>query len=590
MRELSKEEIAYIDQNIGKISARKISRHLHIDKRIVERQIARKNALMHPKPQFIAFFENAALKIRSSISPAGVLALIVLVTCLLRLIYIVQLRHTPFAAPFKGGLDDYVFDAWALDILKGNWLGDKIIYIYRMPLYVYLLAAIYFLFGHHYWIVYVIQVLLGSATIILVYLIGKEFFGKPTALIAAALTAFYGPFMFYTGTLLGETLGVFLFYTSILFLVRFQRLRASSMLFFSGILFGLSMLTRGNMLVVLPFVCLWLALSSIKERAFRAIKYISIFLLGVIISLSPIIIRNYIAEKDIVPITAIGGLNLYVGNGADANGKYRLVKGVGTDPKSMIEGSIEVAEKSAGRKLKPSEVSDYWVSETIKYIKGHNAASFFSLLFKKLAMTWNAYEIPDIWDYYFFKEFIPILRLPLVGFFIIAPFAFAGIYLAWPRRRDCALLYLIIAGYLFSLIAVFVASRYRVYIVPALAIFAAWGMVEGWRVIKTFDKKIMLLAICLIAGSAITLIDFGTTGFETSYNSLGIILKREGKTEAAIDAYNKAIKLAPKYPSPYYNLGILYRDTDKPDLAATYFKKSLEADPNFAPAKRELGE
>jgi superkiller protein 3 len=66
------------------------------------------------------------------------------------------------------------------------------------------------------------------------------------------------------------------------------------------------------------------------------------------------------------------------------------------------------------------------------------------------------------------------------------------------------------------------------------------------------------------------------------------VLKRQGKIEDAIKAYNKAIEIAPRYPSPYYNLGILYRDTGQRDIAVSFFKKAIEIAPDFVAAKKEL--
>ena len=45
-------------------------------------------------------------------------AAVFLAALALRLLYVQQLGHTHFFAPFKGGYDDYIFDAWALEILS----------------------------------------------------------------------------------------------------------------------------------------------------------------------------------------------------------------------------------------------------------------------------------------------------------------------------------------------------------------------------------------------------------------------------------------------------------------------------------------
>ena len=44
------------------------------------------------------------------------------------------------------------------------------------------------------------------------------------------------------------------------------------------------------------------------------------------------------------------------------------------------------------------------------------------------------------------------------------------------------------------------------------------------------------------------------------YYNKGIILKRNGRIEEAIDSYKKAISLKPDYVQAYNNLGVLYKD------------------------------
>ena len=45
---------------------------------------------------------------------------------------------------------------------------------------------------------------------------------------------------------------------------------------------------------------------------------------------------------------------------------------------------------------------------------------------------------------------------------------------------------------------------------------------------------------------------------EFLYNLLGLILAGQGKIQAAIEYYNKAIKINPNFAMPYNNLGLLY--------------------------------
>ena len=52
---------------------------------------------------------------------------------------------------------------------------------------------------------------------------------------------------------------------------------------------------------------------------------------------------------------------------------------------------------------------------------------------------------------------------------------------------------------------------------------------------------------------------------------MGIILKRNGRVEEAIDNYKKAISLKPDYVQAYNNLGVLYKDNEKYENAIEMF-------------------
>ena len=43
-----------------------------------------------------------------------------------------------------------------------------------------------------------------------------------------------------------------------------------------------------------------------------------------------------------------------------------------------------------------------------------------------------------------------------------------------------------------------------------------------------------------------------------AYNNLGVLYKKEGKIDRAVEAYAKAIDINPEYENTYYNLANLY--------------------------------
>lgn len=595
MAHLNKHQIDYLRENLAKKSKNQLARDLGIDKRELLKYLKTLEKTTQPQaaPQrgkvFLAI-ASLGLRISPKAWTAIHLAVIFFAALALRLAYLHQLKGTYFFAPFKGGYDDYIFDNWAQEILKGNWLGDGVLYIYRMPLYGYLLAFFYFLFGHYYMPVYIIQALIGAATCLVIYAIGTMLANRTVGFLAGLFNALYGVFLYYTGMLVGETLSMLLGSFAILLLVLFQSSKRTLYLFLAGLLIGIAALARANMLIITPFVLIWLCVLCWQDGPARLLGRCVALVAAIVIALSPVVIRNYVHEKDLVPVIASGGINFYIGNAYGADGKYRITDGVSTNPERMIYSSIDIAEKKAGRKLKPSEISNFWVKETFRSMREHGVSFLFPLMGRKLALFWNSFEVPDIWDYCFFKKYIPVLRMPLFSFSFIAPLAFVGMYLAWPKRKDLSLLYIVLLGHMVSLIAFFITSRYRTQAVPILAIFASYGLVG---IVRIFGKDLFrtVASIVILAGAVLfSNIPLERASFETSHNSLGILLKRDGKIDDAVREYSKAIAISPRYPSPYYNLGLLYRDTGQGEKAVYYFKKTLEIDPGFTPAREKLDE
>jgi tetratricopeptide (TPR) repeat protein len=73
------------------------------------------------------------------------------------------------------------------------------------------------------------------------------------------------------------------------------------------------------------------------------------------------------------------------------------------------------------------------------------------------------------------------------------------------------------------------------------------------------------------------------------YNSLGIVLKAQGKIDEAIDAFTKALALNPNYAGMYHNLGNALRDKGKIDEAIEALNKALSLEPQYVEAYYNLG-
>jgi len=72
-------------------------------------------------------------------------------------------------------------------------------------------------------------------------------------------------------------------------------------------------------------------------------------------------------------------------------------------------------------------------------------------------------------------------------------------------------------------------------------------------------------------------------------NILGAAYSALGNTEAAIEHYNKAIKVKPDYADPYNNLGLTLKGLGRHEEAIQSYNKAIEIQPNYAEAHNNLG-
>ncbi len=103
-----------------------------------------------------------------------------------------------------------MYHHWAKNIVAGDWLGASKPVFYLGPAYPYFLAVIYSIFGTSALAACLVQVLLSSVSVGLIYYIGRRLFGPVTGLLAGLLAATYAMLIFFSGLILGATLIVFL--------------------------------------------------------------------------------------------------------------------------------------------------------------------------------------------------------------------------------------------------------------------------------------------------------------------------------------------------------------------------------------------
>lgn len=369
-------------------------------------------------------------------------------------------------------VDSRAYYERAMAIMAGDWLGDRV--AFQAPIYPYLVAGVYSVFGMDSVALLVLQALLGAATVACIYFIAWHAFDERCALLAGLLAAGYKVFFFYEALLLKPALTVFLITAALLLALRADETRAARHWIGAGAMLGFAILTRGNFLLFVPVLLVWIGLHRGRSTRDR-LGACAGLLAGVALFVAPMTIRNYVVGDDVVLTTSQAGVNFYLGNyRGNATGRYAS-PGFLTPLPVTEERLFEMeAERRTGRTLKPSEQSRFWFREGLSEIAA-DPGHFVRHTGRKIQLFLNDYEIPDNQSYYFFREHVaPVLRLPLPTYGAIVPLALVGVFFVG-RGREGVLLLLFLATYAGSVILFYVMSRYRMPAVPILLIFAARG-------------------------------------------------------------------------------------------------------------------
>ena len=75
----------------------------------------------------------------------------------------------------------------------------------------------------------------------------------------------------------------------------------------------------------------------------------------------------------------------------------------------------------------------------------------------------------------------------------------------------------------------------------------------------------------------------------TLFNIQGVVFKRLGQIDLAVEAYKKALAIKPDFAEVLNNLGNILRDQDKVDAAIEALKGAVKIQPDFADAYNNLG-
>jgi 4-amino-4-deoxy-L-arabinose transferase-like glycosyltransferase len=335
------------------------------------------------------------------------------------------------------------------------------------PIYVYLLAGIFRVFG-----VYtdasaltaiLLDALCSSLTCYSIFILARETFDQRIAVLAAWLWAFSPSAIHASTTYIWETCVSTLLLSLALILT--LRLPSSTRIgdwLRYGALWGLLALTNGAALAVIPLLMLWVWLRS-KRRTLPYFGRMVMAGLMCVLCISPWVIRNTVAFG--TPIFRSGLVPEFYGR--------KLMKEELQDSQDRFPRLQHPRELNLYRELGEIE----WVAarrhESIQLISA-SPLGFLRVSLTRALLYWFG-------DPYRFQSAGRTALLSLAVFACIAVFGFLGLFLAWRRRVTYASFYAIpLLTFSFVYYISHVEARYRHPVEPYLIILTAYAIATAF--------------------------------------------------------------------------------------------------------------
>ncbi|HET9480586.1 MAG TPA: tetratricopeptide repeat protein [Candidatus Polarisedimenticolia bacterium] len=532
---------------------------------------------------------------------------------LLRAVYLLDYRaHSVFWDSML--LDAEVYDAWARRIVEGDWLGGTQVFTLP-PLYPYVVALIYKLFGTSYAAVYVIQSVLGLVNIHFIHAIGRKVFGETVALIAAVLAMLYGSFMFMDAKLMSTTLALTLGLGLMRLLLLAGERQTLTLWGACGALAGLTALARPETLLFVPLAAFWIWRVTSRPENRRAAapvdQYalagrhpwfaIAVFAAFVIVAVAPATMRNWVVSEDWSLsnlISSQAGITFYQSNNPRARGLYVFLddEGFSGNPRTQAEEEEKIAEREAGRDLKRSEVTRHWMNKGLAWIAS-DPGRYVVLEARKLVRFLGSYEYSTEYIFYVEREAVISLWLASLPFAAITALALAGMLMQAKtgfKAPALLLILFVISNFLVAMIF-YVSSRYRMPSAPYLILFAASGLhrlhqgfrspISGQRT-EAWIYSIIAALLFLVFHPQVDA-SHRIQEANVHYNA-GNAWYNKQRYDDAVAEYDRALNGNPTNWRAWFNRGNALAELGRRDDAIASYRKVLEHNSRMDAARRRI--
>ncbi len=335
-----------------------------------------------------------------------------------------------------------------------------------------------------------VQLLLSTLTVLLVYLIVECLEDQAVGLVAAALTAVYPPFLVLADQPTVPVLNTFLLGLWLYFSLRLLEALDLKWAALGGLVLGLCVLSRpafAILLIPMLFV-LWLVWRNRSRRWWRP----AVAIVGTLsLTVAPWLVRNWWALDRFAFISTNGGFNSWIGNNPFTTGScFDVVipdleaysgKIVPTSSARMITEvkpyPLPLELRATAADLGEVELDRAFYRMAFSFIQ-ENPRRWLSLLGQKLAgLWWFRQNIGRSSGFYEEAWILPYKVL----YAAVLALALAGLVLSARHWRRYALLYGMFACLSIAYVGYHVITRFRWEMEPYLLIFTALALVQTWR-------------------------------------------------------------------------------------------------------------
>ncbi len=452
------------------------------------------------------------------------------VAVLTRWIYLNDFQANPFFNVYVKYTDSLNYDLGAKALLAGDWLASAPINAFS-PLYKYLLGAAYWIFGASFQTVWLCQSALGVGTTLVIFLIGRDLFSARAGLLASLLFNFYGPVLMYEGAILRATLITFLGVWSLYQLILLARNPSIKIMIPTALAVSLFIQSRPNVLMIF-LVLLVLGRSQIKA-AWPTIKITAPL---VILFFVPLLVQASFVHGKFVFFEASGPIAILAGNHPDYLG-IGYVKG-------FTHGEAQ-------------EVSFLQALTLLVERFFSQSSELAQLYMRKIYFFFSSGEPPNNVNFYFYREFSPLLNTPLCNFAVMTSLGLAGMAICLRKKKTPILLFSYALGLTLAVVPFSILARYRIPAAPYFALFAGYALDWILRAVEKKDWKPPLITLLLTANTILSLSSANLVPLiETKLNlykryDYALLLMQKGHFELAGEYLSRYLLAHPNKPEVY---------------------------------------